>query len=384
MLENYERRLLISSCELETSDPHAGKMHAFHVSYNVKALEVSHMNTPKPQRIVFFEMEPWETRYLLHHFPSDIAEFTAEKLTSQNVARFRDAAIVSTFIYSDLSAAILSELPALRMIATRSTGYEHIALEECRRRGIIVSNVPSYGENTVAEHTFALILTLSRNVHKAYFRMKSAEEFSFEGLQGFDLKGKTIGVIGAGHIGMHVIKIARGFSMHVLAYDVQQSALLADVLNFEYVSLEEILSNSDVITLHVPYNRHTHQLINARNIRLIKKGAILINTSRGGLVETQALLMALNEGILSGVGLDVLEGEKLVKEEKEILTRNYTADELRIMISNHLLMNKENVVITPHIAFNSREAIQRILDTTRENIEAFRQGKILNAMEPAG
>jgi len=336
------------------------------------------MNSP---RIAFFEMEPWETDYLSKYFSTEEAKFFSHKLTANNAIEYQDTKIISTFIYSELSKKVIDSLSALKLIATRSTGFDHIDLAECKRRDISVCNVPSYGENTVAEHTFALILALSRNVHKAYFRMRSSADFSFAGLEGFDLRAKTIGVIGAGHIGMHVIKIARGFSMKVLAYDVNKSPFLADVLNFEYVPLEDLLSRSDIITLHAPYNKKTHHLINSNNVHLVKKGAILINTARGGLVETAALLKGLNEGIFSGVGLDVLEGEKLVKEEKEILTGSYTADELKLLISNHLLMNKENVVITPHIGFNSREAILRILETTRDNIQAFLKGEGSNLVQ---
>jgi len=331
-----------------------------------------------PAQIVFFEMESWETEYLSQYFPADQARFIPDKLNAKKVLDFADAKIVSPFIYSDFSRTVLSAMPALKMIATRSTGFDHIDIAHCKAKQIVVSNVPSYGENTVAEHTFALILALSRNVHKAYMRIKSSAEFSLTGLQGFDLCGKTIGVIGAGHIGLHVIKIARGFSMKVIAFDIQQSTFLSDVLNFDYVSLEELLARSEIITLHAPYNPQTHHLINERNIHLIKKGAILINTARGSLIQTSALLIALKEGILSGVGLDVLENERLIKEEAEILTRDYTADELKILISNHLLINQDNVVITPHIGFNSREAVQRILETTRENISAFIKGEVLN------
>jgi D-lactate dehydrogenase len=209
-------------------------------------------------------------------------------------------------------------------------------------------------------------------------RMKSTEKFTFEGLQGFDLKGKVLGVIGAGHIGLHVIKIARGFSMKVLAYDVRQSQLLADVLGFEYVSLEELLRKSEIISIHCPYSSKTHHLLNRQNIDWIRPGTILINTARGGIVQTEALLYALDQGILAGAGLDVLEGEKMVREEKEILSGNYTPEELRILIANHLLMNRENVVITPHLAFNSREAVMRILDTTCENISGFLKGELTN------
>lgn len=329
-------------------------------------------------KITFFEVEPWEKDYLSEKVPANISVFTPDKLHEGNVDKHRDSTIVSTFINSDLSQKILSPLLNLKMIATRSTGYDHIALDECRRRQIAVSNVPTYGEYTVAEHTFALILSLSRNVHKAYLRMKSAERFTFEGLQGFDLKGKVLGVIGAGHIGLHVIKIARGFSMKVLAFDVQQSQLLADVLGFEYVPLQELLRKSDIISIHSPYNSKTHHLINRKNIEWMKRGTILINTARGGIVETEALLYALDEGILAGAGLDVLEGEKLVREEKEILSGTYTPEELRVLIANHLLMNRDNVVITPHLAFNSKEAVTRILEATSENIDSFLKGEARN------
>ena len=279
---------------------------------------------------------------------------------------------------SKIDKQILQRIPGLKLIATRSTGYDHIPIEECKKRGIAVANVPSYGEYTVAEHTFGLILTLSRNIHKAYYRMKFSEDFSYKGLEGFDLRGKTLGVIGAGHIGLHVIKIGRGFGMNVLVTDKNQSSLLEEVLNFRYVELEELLKNSDVISLHLPYMPQTHHLINRSNLKLIKKGAILINTARGGIVETEAIIEGLDRGIFSGVGLDVLEGEQLIREEKEVLTEEHSQDELKLLLSNHILMNREDVVITPHNAFNSREAVQRILETTRQNIEAFLAGKHLN------
>ncbi len=140
-----------------------------------------------------------------------------------------------------------------------STGFDHIDLAECRKRKIKVANVPYYGENTVAEHTFALILSLSRNIHRAYIRALRGDH-SIEGLKGFDLKGKTLGVIGAGHIGLHVIRIAKSFGMNVLAYDTRENRFLAEVLDFQYVPLEFLLKKSDIITLHVPYNKNTHHL----------------------------------------------------------------------------------------------------------------------------
>ena len=159
--------------------------------------------------------------------------------------------------------------------------------------------------------------------------------------------------------------------MRVLAYDVRQEPLLAEVLNFRYVSLEELLRASDIVSLHCPYSPRTHHLLNLENIRLIKKGALLINTARGGLIDPAALTQALDEGILAGAGLDVLEGEELLKDERQILAQPLAQDKLRTALLNHSLLNRDNVVITPHIGFNSREAVQRVLETTLANIRAF-------------
>jgi D-lactate dehydrogenase len=244
-----------------------------------------------------------------------------------------------------------------------------------------VVNVPTYGENTVAEHTFALLLDLSRKIHQSLQRTKKGD-FSLDGLQGFDLKGKTLGVIGLGNIGQHVVRIAKGFEMKVLGYDVKEDQALAKRLKFTYTSFEDLLKNADIITLHVPYNTHTHHLINANNITLMKQGAYLINTARGGIIETSALVSALAKGVLAGAGLDVLEEECFIKEEGHLLSKEFlkTCD-LKTMLQNHLLMDQENVIITPHNAFNSKEAIERILETTVENISAFVNKKPINLVK---
>ncbi len=322
-------------------------------------------------KIAFYELEEWERGELEKGlFQNHTLHLTDEPLTEKTLGAARDAEIVSVFIYSALNRATLDRLPNLKLIATRSTGFDHIDLAGCRERGILVANVPSYGENTVAEHTFALILTLSRNIHKAFVHTL-AKEIPFRELRGFDLAGKTLGVVGAGRIGLHTIKIAKGFGMRVLAYDVRQEPLLAEVLNFRYVPLEELLCASDIISLHCPYSPRTHHLLNADNIRHIQRGALLINTARGGLIDPAALTQALDEGILAGAGLDVLEGEELLKDERQILAQPLAQDKLRTALLNHSLLNRDNVIITPHIGFNSREAVQRILETTLANIRAF-------------
>lgn len=326
-------------------------------------------------------MEDWGMSYLNRHSLLDHVDAFPEPLDVTSLAIARDAEVVSVFIYSEVTREVIGSMPNLKLICTRSTGYDHIDVTACSERGIIVCNVPRYGENTVAEHAFGLILSLSRKIYEAVIRT-SRMDFSTEGLQGFDLKGKTLGVVGAGAIGMHVIRIGKGFGMNVLAYDSKEQHLLAEVLGYRYVSLEELLAQSDVISLHVPLIPQTHHLINHETIKLIKRGAILINTARGAIIDTSALVTALNEGIISGAGLDVLEGEETIKEEAQLLAESLPVEKLRTMVQNYALLHRENVIITPHIGFYSHEAEERIMETTLDNIKAFEAGNPQNVVNP--
>jgi len=329
-------------------------------------------------KIAFFETENWEQDYLKSKLKNFEAYFFSEPLTPENADLAGNCQIISPFIYSKISRGVQDRLPNLKMIATRSTGFDHIDIEAAAARKAIVCNVPFYGENTVAEHTFAIILALSRKLFESLDRAKSGD-FSLEGLRGFDLMGKTLGIIGLGHIGLRVARIAKGFEMEVLAYDVEQDRKLAKKTGFKYVSFADLLKNSDIISLHVPLSAKTSHLINSGNIDLIKKGAYLINTARGGLVETESLLKALSNGTLAGAGLDVLEEECFIKEEAQLLSKEFpkTCD-LKTALQNHILLKQKNVIVTPHNAFNSEEALRRILDTTVENIQAFAKGKPIN------
>ncbi len=331
-------------------------------------------------KIAFFGVKLWEKEYLKKKLGKHDLKFFEEDLDDSNISKIKDYQAISVFIYSKINSKTLSKLPKLKIIATRSTGFDHIDIKECKKRKIIVCNVPSYGENTVAEHTFGLILALSRYIHKLYMRTLR-DDFSIEGMTGFDLKGKTIGIVGAGHIGLHVIRIAKGFEMDVLVYDVNKDLKLSKKLCFRYVGLNELFKKSDIVSLHVPYNKYTHHLINKRNIKLMKKGAILINTSRGGIVDTNALLFALENKILGGAGLDVIEGEELIKEEKQLLHETGNVEKWRTIVRNHKIFRMENVVFTPHNAFNSKEALMRILDTTTENIKSFYSKKPINIIK---
>ncbi|OGI15107.1 MAG: hydroxyacid dehydrogenase [Candidatus Moranbacteria bacterium RIFCSPHIGHO2_12_FULL_54_9] len=330
-------------------------------------------------KIAFFEVSASDKKYFTKHLAEHELFFFAEPLTEKNVSQAKDYDIISVFIYSTLDRNVIKQLTNVRAIATRSTGFDHIDTACCQEKNIAVVNVPHYGENTVAEHTFALILALSRNVHKSYARGLK-EDFSIQGLIGFDLKDKTLGVVGTGHIGLHVIRIAKGFGMHVIACDVNHDIFLSEILHFKYASLDEVLKQSDIVTLHVPLNGETRHLINKKNIRTMKQGSLIINTSRGGIVENEALIEALDRGTLSGAGLDVLEGEEHITEENQCLHEQCGHLKHRQAEQNRDLLSRDNVVFTPHIGFYSEEALRRILDTTIENIQGFAAGKIINSL----
>ena len=329
-------------------------------------------------KIGFFEIESWEKDFLSSFFPKDQLFFFRGKLTFSNARKFKDLEAISVFIYSEINSKLLENLPRLKMIATRSTGYDHIDLAECKKRNITVCNVPTYGENTVAEHTFALILALSRKIVDCVERTKKGS-FDLEGLKGFDLREKILGVIGTGNIGKHIIRIGNGFEMKVIAFDAFPNKDLPKQLGFEYVSMDKLLADSDIVTIHVPYNKFTHHLIDKKAIAKMKKSAYLINTSRGGIIETDALVKALKAKKIAGAGLDVLEEECNIIEEPQLLKKSFPGKcDLKTLVENHMLLEMLNVIVTPHNEFNTQEALIRILKVTVENIQEFKKGNKIN------
>ncbi len=332
-------------------------------------------------KIAFFEItESWERSFYQKELKGHEVKFFKSPIHEANIDSIKDFEIVSTFIYSKVSKEIIDNIKSLKFITTRSTGFDHIDVNYAKSKNIIVSNVPNYGENTVAEHTFALILSLSRNIHKTYVRTIRGN-FSLEGLRGFDLRGKRIGVIGTGRIGLHVIKIALGFGMEVVAYDRFPNTLMASLLNFKYVSFDELISTSDIITLHVPYLPELHHMINIDVVKKMKKGVIIINTSRGALIDNEALLYGLNKNIIAGIGLDVIEGEEELLKEDIFFSSPSDYSRLLTAVQTNILLHRENVVFTPHNAFNSEEAVRRIASTTVENIRNFLNSKPINVVQ---
>ena len=329
-------------------------------------------------------------------------EFYSSKLADHDV-RFvsqldevgDDVEILCVFINFRVTADFLSKRLRLRFIATRSTAIDHLDLPTCRERQIAVANVNDYGFTTVAEHTFALILALSRRLREVMLVPKGGK-FSYAEKRGFDLAGKTIGIIGMGRIGQRVAELAHAFHMTVLAYDIDHPAGLERALDFTFVPLEEVLRKADIISLHAPLSAETYHILNHETLAQCREGVLIVNTARGALIDTHALREALNSGQVGGAGLDVLQDERVMRQSVsgiiaadivQHLRSDATAHDARdadrvrelqeLMLGDDVL-SRNNVVFTPHVAFNSVEAVERVQQVTLENITAFAAGRSLN------
>jgi len=332
-------------------------------------------------RVAVFEADPWESRACLRLQPAHSVRCSADRLDARNANDYADAEVLSPFVYSTLDADVLATFPTLKLVATRSTGIDHIDLGYCGAQGITVCNVPDYGDSTVAEHVFALLLGLARHLVEASERTRRGV-FTQSGLRGFELNGKTLGVIGTGRIGQRVIAIAGGFGMTVIATDLNPDAAVARRLGFRYAALQETLAAADVVTLHVPATPDTTHLIGDREFGLMKPGVVLINTARGAVVDVAALVRALTEGKLAAAGLDVLPEEPVIREEAEIFRDRTTgAYNFQALVANHVLLSFPNVLVTPHNAYNTDEAVHRIIDATLRNIEGFARGDPRNVIQ---
>ena len=303
-------------------------------------------------------------------------DISQDTLTTNNLNK--NTEILGTFVDSKLSKAVIKKLPKLRLIVSLSTGYDHIDLKAAKRRSITVCNVPSYGERTVAEFAVGLALSLSRKLHKAVRRVK-AGEFDYHGLRGFDLYEKTIGIIGTGKIGSNVIRMLQGFGAHIIAYDPFPNKALEKELHFTYVPLSKLWKTSDIISLHAPLTKKTHHLVNKKTISSMKSGVSIINTSRGGLISSEALLWGIESGIIEGAALDVLEQEDLLEDTFRLIEKKTCSPkEARICLMNNIIIDHPKTIVTPHLAFNSKEAVLRIIDTSIKNITSFTKGNPQN------
>lgn len=284
--------------------------------------------------------------------------YTSKEIQQDKLlARVQDADIIM-LANQPLSAEIINACPKLKMLSVAFTGVDHVALDACRARNILVCNAAGYSTNAVAELTFGLAISVIRNIVPCDARCRKAG--TKDGLVGFELFGKTFGVVGTGAIGARVAKIAAAFGCKVLAYSRTAKQELVDA-GVQYVSLDELLAQSDFVSLHVPLTEATRGLINADAIAKMKQGAVLLNTARGPVVDSAALAEALNAGKLAGAGIDVFEGEPPIAED-------------------HPLCSAKNTVLTPHVAFASREALETRADIVFANIEKWLNGAPQNVV----
>ncbi|MGC9109950.1 MAG: NAD(P)-dependent oxidoreductase [Caldimicrobium sp.] len=331
------------------------------------------------ENIVFFEAKDWEKEFFIKHlkerilkeYPDLQISFNTVPLNKDTASNFKDTGIAVIYVNSLIDEETLKHLPLLKLIITRSTGMDHIDLLSCKKRNIFVTNVPLYASITVAEHTFALIFALARKLRRNFEKIQK-HDFSREGLMGMDLFGKTLGVIGTGNIGSHLCRLGFGIGMKILAFDLEPSRELEEKYKVQYVSLDTLLRESDVITVMVPYYSKTHHLINLENIKLVKEKAMLINTARGPVVDTEALLWALQNGRLQGgIALDVFEGEKLLLEESYLKDSEIPSPIMKKALMTLHLLKYPNVIFTPHIAYYTEEAMERLMDYIIEELKYY-------------
>jgi D-lactate dehydrogenase len=321
-------------------------------------------------RVAVFSTKSYDREFLgamNEEFGHEIDFFEAP-LNSETVPLAEGYPAVCAFVNDELCKETVCRLNkgGTQLIALRSAGFNNVDVESAAKCGVTIARVPAYSPNAVAEHTVALMLMLNRKIHRAYQRV-AEHNFSLEGLMGFDMFGKTVGIVGTGKIGVTVAQILNGFGCKLIAYDPYPNDDARKLMT--YVELDELLSQSDIITLHCPLTPETHHLIDAAAIDKMKDGVMLINTSRGAVIKTSDLIEALKERKFSHVGLDVYE------EEEGVFFRDLSSD---IIEDDQLarLLSFRNVVITSHQAFFTIEALKSIARTTLENIRDFERGTL--------
>lgn len=322
-------------------------------------------------KILFYGTKNYDEEFfekLLPSFPGITIKFTEANIHEETASLAKGYEAICAFVNADLGTEIIEELhnQGVKLILMRCAGYNNVDLETAHKYGIKVLRVPGYSPEAVAEHAMALALTANRHTHKAYIKCRE-NNFALSGLMGVNFYGKTAGIIGTGKIGQAMARICRGFGMKVIAYDLFPNLNLDCV---EYVSLDELLAQSDLISLHCPLTKETKHLINAETIGKMKDGVILVNTSRGGLIRTDDLIAGIREHKFFAVGLDVYE------EETDFVFEDMSEMILPSSITQRLL-SFPNVVMTSHQGFFTREALTNIAETTMENARAYMNGEEL-------
>lgn len=351
----------------------AALLRVFATKIRSKNRDVAKLRSKNPDGkplVLFFDNKPYTERTFNETNSSEFTfHYLEARLNQETAILAAGYSTICVFVNDDLSAPVVDELAkqGVQHIALRCAGFNNVDLKACKRHGIEVSRVPAYSPYAVAEHAVALLLSLNRNIHRAYNRVRDGN-FRLDGLVGFDLNQKTVGIIGTGAIGKIMGKIMRGFGCTVVTYDLHPDADFAGQNGIRYCSLEELLSISDIISLHAPLTKETYHLINEKTLSLMKSDVLIINTSRGGLIDTRALLEGLKDGKIAGAGLDVYE------EEENFFFEDFSSKGVSDDVLARLL-TYPNVIVTSHQAFLTREALGNISQTVVENIRAFYQGK---------
>lgn len=320
--------------------------------------------------IAVFSSKTYDQQYFDRYNQTHNIKYFSEKLDSSSLQLIKGFPAVCAFVNDDLNRDILTGLQnnGVRIIALRCAGYNNLDIKAANELGIIVVHVPAYSPNSVAEHAVALMLTLNRKTHYAFNRIKECN-YSLDGLMGFDLFGKNAGIIGTGKIGTELVKILTGFGMTVYATDIIENKICNE-LGVKYVSLSDLLKLSDVISIHCPLTTDTNYLINKDTINKMKKGVMLINTSRGAIIDTMAVIGGLKDKTIGYLGLDVYE------HEADLFFTDLSEGIVKDVCLQQLL-NFDNVLITGHQAFFTDEAMTKIAMTTLESISDFENGKEL-------
>ena len=331
--------------------------------------------------MLLFDFRESEKEYFNNHdLPDFDIEFIKEPLnlmSNLSEKQLEETEVISVFITSDVNSEVIKKFKNLRIITTRSTGYNHIDLKYCVKNNIAVFNVGEYGETSVAQYTFMLILALLRKLIPAYLGTQK-DLVDHETYEGRNLENMTLGILGCGAIGASVAKIAHFFGMKVYACSLTKNSEISNFTN--YCSINELLINSDIVTLHLPFNAETYHIINDDTMKKMKKGAFIINTARGELVDIVALYNNLISGQIGGAALDVIECDKIAVNGSPIaLESEYTSCHTKAFAVQKLL-GMTNVIITPHIAYNTKESVDVLLNTTFNNIKDYSKGLHTNQL----
>lgn len=319
-------------------------------------------------QVLIFSTRKFERKHLENAMLNHKLRLLEASLTLETASLAQGSDAVSIFVNDDASAPVLQKLKkaGIKYLALRSAGFNHVDLNEARRLGILVARVPEYSPAAIAEHTIALMLALNRKIIRAHNRVRD-QNFSLEGLTGFDMSGKTAGIIGTGKIGRVVARILSGFNCKLLAFDPYENEELKIRYNVNYTDTITLLRQSDIITLHLPLTTDSRYIINKESIENMKHGVMLINTSRGGLVNTKDVIRSLKTGKIGFFGMDVYE------EEEGLFFEDHSEDILQDDVIARL-MTFQNVLITSHQAFLTHEALVQIAETTRYNLDCWEKG----------